>query len=46
MLNELGYRPDVIEMQLGHIEKNDVRREYNRALYWDERVAMMSEWAK
>lgn len=46
MLNELGYRADVIEMQLGHVERNDVRRAYNRALYWNERVAMMSEWAK
>ncbi len=44
-LNELGYRPDVIEAQLAHVEKNTVRAAYNRALYMPERVQMMQEWA-
>lgn len=39
-------RPEVIEMQLAHIEQNKVRRAYNRALYWDERVAMMKDWSR
>lgn len=30
-LNELGYPPDVIELQLAHAERNDVRAAYNRA---------------
>lgn len=44
-LNEMGYRPDVIEAQLAHQEKNAVRAAYNRALYLPERVAMMQNWA-
>ncbi len=45
VLNEQGYRMDVIESQLAHIEPNKVRRAYNRALYWHERQQMMQEWA-
>ncbi len=45
VLNEKGYRVDVIESQLAHIEPNKVRRAYNRALYWDERRHMMQDWA-
>jgi hypothetical protein len=30
-LNEMGFRPDVIERQLAHEEKNAVRAAYNRA---------------
>lgn len=36
---------DVIEAQLAHQERNKVRRIYNRAEYWDERVRMMQWWA-
>lgn len=39
------YSPDVIERQLAHREKNDVRAAYNRAEYMPERTAMMQEWA-
>ena len=39
------YRHDVIEAQLAHIEPNQVRRAYNRAQYWPERVALMQDWA-
>jgi integrase len=45
ILNELGYRPDVIERQLAHSERNKVRASYNQAEYWDERKAMMQQWA-
>ena len=45
LLNELGYRPDVIERQLAHIEKNAVRAAYHRSQYLDERNAMMQQWA-
>lgn len=45
ILNEQGYRPDVIETQLAHKCGNAVREAYNRALYIDERRTMMQEWA-
>ena len=45
LLNERGWAPDVIEAQLAHVDGNSVRRAYNRALYWEERVKMMQEWA-
>jgi integrase len=45
LLNELGYRPDVIERQLAHAEKNAVRAAYHRSQYLDERKAMMQQWA-
>jgi integrase len=44
-LNEMGYRPDVIERQLAHIEKNAVRAAYHRSQYLDERQTMMQAWA-
>lgn len=44
-LNELGYPPDVIELQLAHAERNDVRAAYNRAARLPERRKMMQEWA-
>ena len=44
-LNEMGFRPDVIERQLAHEEKNAVRAAYNRAEYLAERRAMMNHWA-
>jgi integrase len=44
-LNEMRFRPDVIERQLAHEEGNAVRAAYNRAEYLDERRAMMKHWA-
>lgn len=45
-LNEMGrWSPDVIERQLAHEDTNDVRRAYNSAQYWRERVEMMQAWA-
>ena len=45
ILNERGYNPDVIEAVLGHQLLNAIRRTYNRASYWPERVKLMQEWA-
>ena len=45
ILNELGYRPDVIERQLAHAERNKVRASYNQAEYLEERRVMMQQWA-
>lgn len=44
-LNEIGFRPDVIERQLAHKEPNKVRRAYNKAEYLPERRKMMQTWA-
>lgn len=44
-LNELRYEPDVIEAQLAHVDRNSVRRIYNRAQYENKRRAMMQAWA-
>jgi integrase len=44
-LNEMGYRPDVIERQLAHTEKNAVRAAYHRSQYLEERQIMMQAWA-
>lgn len=45
ILNETGFRPDVIERQLAHAERNKVRASYNQAEYLEERRAMMQQWA-
>lgn len=44
-LNEMGFRPDVIERQLAHTEKNAVRAAYHRSQYLEERKTMMQHWA-
>jgi integrase len=45
ILNERGYNPDVIEAALGHQDEDEIRRAYNRAKYWPERVKLMQDWA-
>jgi integrase len=45
ILNEQGFRPDVIERQLAHVERNRIRAAYNRAEYLDERRQMLQHWA-
>ena len=45
LLNEMGWRSDVIERQLAHVDKNKVRSAYNRAEYITERRQMMQAWA-
>ena len=44
-LNELGYKADLIEIQLSHLPTNKVRAAYNHAEYLDERRLMMQEWS-
>lgn len=45
ILNERGYNPDVVEAALGHQDDDEIRRAYNRAKYWPERVKLMQDWA-
>ena len=45
LLNERGFPPDVIELQLAHAERNKVRAAYNRAQRLEERRKMMQKWA-
>ena len=44
VLNESGFRSDVIERQLAHCERDEVRSAYNRAEYLPERRKMMQWW--
>lgn len=41
VLNEAGFRSDVIERQLAHQERNNARASYNDATYMDERRVTM-----
>lgn len=43
ILNESGFRPDVIERQLAHVERNKVRAAYHRSEYLEDRRRMM-DW--
>uniref|UniRef100_E6PQF7 Putative integrase n=1 Tax=mine drainage metagenome TaxID=410659 RepID=E6PQF7_9ZZZZ len=44
ILNEQGWRHDVIEKQLAHEPENRVRAAYNRAEYLLERSRLMQHW--
>ena len=43
--NECGHDPDVIERQLAHVERNEVRAAYHRSTYLEARAALMTWWA-
>ncbi|ELI8280171.1 MULTISPECIES: tyrosine-type recombinase/integrase [Yersinia] len=45
-LHEMGYRHEVIERQLAHVEKNRVSAAYNHAEYMPERRQLMEEWGQ
>jgi integrase len=45
-LNEQGLDPDVIEAALSHVDKNEVRRAYNRAEYLERRRVLMCWWSQ
>lgn len=45
LLNEQGWHPDLIELQLAHAERNKVRAAYNKAQRLGERRKMMQAWA-
>jgi integrase len=41
----LGYRPEVLELQLAHAVKDPMGRAYNRTTHLPERKKMMQQWA-
>lgn len=43
ILNDAGFRHDVVETALAHVDQNRVRGSYNHALYLPERAEML-EW--
>jgi len=43
-MNEAEFNPDVIEAALAHLEKDEVRRAYNRSVYIDQRIELMQWW--
>ncbi len=45
ILNSRGHNADAIEAALGHQDENEIRRIYNRAKYWPERIQLMQVWA-
>lgn len=45
MLHEHGWPSDVIERQLSHIERDEVKAAYNHAEHLPARRRMMQEWA-
>ncbi|MDD2219248.1 MAG: tyrosine-type recombinase/integrase [Desulfoplanes sp.] len=45
LLNELGFDPELIEVQLAHVGKDKVRAAYCRAEYIDKRRSLMQAWA-
>lgn len=45
ILNDRGFEADVVEAALAHQDKNVIRRTYNRATYWEQRVELMQKWA-
>lgn len=45
LLNEQGWHPDLIELQLARKERNSVRGAYNKAQRLSERRKMMQWWA-
>jgi integrase len=44
-LHEMGYRDEIVEMQLAHAKTDKVGAAYNHAAYLDERTTMMQAWA-
>jgi len=45
-LNEQGYDSDLVEAALAHVDKNEVRRAYNRTDYLERRRPMMQWWSE
>jgi integrase len=45
MLHDMKFRPEIIEAQLAHKERNKTKASYNRAEYLEERREMMQGWA-
>jgi integrase len=45
MLNELGFNSDAVELQLAHLDKDRIRRTYNKSELMPIREKMMQAWA-
>lgn len=45
LLHELGWAPEVIELQLAHAQRSQVAAAYNRSARLEERRQMMQAWA-
>ena len=45
ILNEKGFRSDVIELLLAHVEKNQIRAAYNPHEYLDDIRKILQWWA-
>lgn len=45
LLHEMGWPPEVIELQLAHRQRNQVAAAYNRSARLAERTEMMQAWA-
>lgn len=45
LLHEQGFNSDMIERQLSHAERNQIKAAYNRAQHLPERHEMMQAWA-
>lgn len=45
LLHEMGWPPEVIELQLAHRQRNQVAAAYNRSARLAERTTMMQTWA-
>lgn len=43
-MNEAGFNADVIEADLAHTDKNEVRKAYNRSTYLEKRITLMDWW--
>ena len=46
ILNENGWDPELIEVALAHVDKDEVRSAYNRAAYIERRRPMMAWWSE
>lgn len=44
--HDAGYRSEVIEFQLNHIDRNVTRASYNRSQYLGDRRVLLEAWAK
>jgi len=44
-LNELGFNPRIVEVQLGHKKGDAIEAAYNDAKHYKERKKMMQQWA-
>jgi integrase len=43
ILNDQGFNPDWVEIQIAHVDKNKIRGVYNHALYLEGRREMV-QW--